>query len=323
MQWHALFAVVFAVVVGDAAAQNAAPAWPSKTVRVVVPFGAGSTPDLVMRVVADKLQAKLKQSFVIENKPGASGNIGTDFVAKSEPDGTTIGLSIVGPLATNTLLMSKLPYDPGTDLSYITLLVDQPSVLAVNSDVPAQNTAQLLALIKKEPGKYSYGSIGTGSLSHLCVEAIAMKSGASMVHIPYGSSPQAVTALMRGDVHVVCLPALSVVSQVPSGKLRMLAVTSAKRSALLPDVATLKEGGVDVEANAWNGLIAPAKTPPAIIEAIRREVAEALADPEVKQKLAVQYMEPIAGTPDDFKAQIARELARWKPVIEANKIKLN
>ena len=150
-----------------------------------------------------------------------------------------------------------------------------------------------------------------------------MKSGASLVHVPYGASPQAVTALMRGDVQVVCLPALSVVAQVPSGKLRMLAVSSPQRSALLPEVPTLKEGGIDVEANAWNGLIAPAKTPPAVIEQIRREVAEALADPEVRKKLAVQYMEPIAGTPADFKGQIARELSRWTPVIEANKIRLN
>ncbi|MBV9346792.1 MAG: tripartite tricarboxylate transporter substrate binding protein, partial [Pseudolabrys sp.] len=287
--------VVLALLAAIAAPCAQAQEWPSKTVRIVVPFGPGSTPDLVMRVIADKLQAKHKHSFVIENKPGAGGNTGTDIVAKAEPDGATIGLSIMGPLATNALLMTKLPYDPAADFAYITLLVDQPSIVAVNADVPAKNTAELVALIKKEPGKYSYGSIGPGSLSHLCMEAVAMKSGASMVHIPYAASPQAVTALMRGDVHVVCLPALAVVSQASSGKLKMLAVTSPKRSALLPELPTLKEGGVDVEANAWNGLIAPAKTPPAVIEQIRKEVAEALADPDVKQKLAVQYMEPLGG----------------------------
>ena len=323
MRLRVIVALIAACMASAAQAQANSQDWPSKTVKIIVPFGAGSTPDIAVRLVADKLQAKHKQTFVIENRTGASGNTGTDAVAKAEPDGATIGLSIMGPLATNALLMSKLPYDPQKDFAYITLLVDQPSIIAVNADLPVKTVAELTALLRKEPGKYSYGSIGNGSLSHLCMEAIAMKSGASLVHIPYPGSPQAVTALMRGDVHVVCLPALSVASQASSDKIRMLAVTSPQRSALLPNLPTLKEAGVDVEANAWNGLIAPAKTPPKIIEQIRKEVAEALTDPDVKQKLANQYMEPIAGTPAQFKAQIDKELARWKPVIEANKIRLN
>src|SRR5215813_10343440 len=246
------------------------PAWPTRQVKLIVPFGPGSTPDVVMRLIADHLQQKLGQTFVVENKPGASGNLGTDAVVKAEPDGYTVGISIVGPLALNTLLFSKLPYDPFTDLALITRVSDQPSVLAINADVPANTTAELIALLKREPGKFNYGSIGNGSLSHLAMEALAIASDATLVHIPYASSPQAVTALIRGDVHLTCLPAISVVSQLPTGRIRMLAVTSQKRSPLLPDVPTLKEAGIDVEANAWNGFIAPARTPEPVIAAIQR-----------------------------------------------------
>jgi len=297
--------------------------WPTKPVKIIVPFGPGATPDLAARVLAEHLQQKLNQSFVIENKPGASGNLGTDAVAKAEPDGATIGVSIVGPLAINTLLFSKLSYNPFTDLALITQVAEQPSILTVNADVPAKTTAELIALLKREPGKFNFGSIGNGSLSHLAMEAIAKASGTALVHIPYGSSPQAMTALIRGDVQVACLPALSVVSQVSTGKIRMLAVTSDKRSALLPDVPTLKEAGIDVEANAWIGLIAPAKTPQPIIDTIAREVGEALKDPQVREKLKAQYMEPLGGTPAEFKARIDAEMKRWTPVIQAGNIKIN
>jgi tripartite-type tricarboxylate transporter receptor subunit TctC len=300
-----------------AAAQD----WPEKPVRIVVPFAAGSTPDIIMRLIGERLQAKSKQSFVVDNRAGASGNTGTDVVAKAAPDGTTIGISILGPLGLNTLLFAKMPYDPFKDLALVTQLTDMPSVLAVNAGVPAKTTAELVALLKREPGKFNYGSIGNGSLSHLCMEAVAMASGARLVHIPYASSPQAVTALMRGDVHIVCLPAISVVQQVQTGKLRMLAVTSPKRSPLLQDVPTLREGGVDVEANAWNGLIAPAKTP--MIETIAREVNAALRDPGIREKLTAQYMEPVGTSPAEFSAFRAAEMKRWTPVVKATGIKPN
>ncbi len=315
-----LFALL-AIVAGIAPA--AAQDWPTKPVRIIVPFAAGSTPDIVVRLIADKLQPKLKQTFTVENKPGASGNLGTDAVAKAEPDGATIGISILGPLALNTLLFSKLPYDPFTDLALITRVSDQPSVLAINADVPARTTAELVALLRREPGKFNYGSIGNGSLSHLAMEALAMAADATLVHIPYPASPQAVTALIRGDVHVICLPAASVVSQLPTGKIKMLAVTSAKRSPLLADVPTLKEAGIDVEANAWNGLIAPAKTPASVIAAVQRETNEALRDPGVREKLQVQFMEALGTSPAEFKAMIDAEMKRWAPVIRARNIKIN
>src|SRR5438552_17560981 len=176
--------------------------WPAKAVRIIVPFGPGATPDTIARLIADKLQQKLGQNFIVENKPGASGMLGTDAVAKAEPDGYTIGISIGGPLAINTLLFSKMPYDPFKDLALITILTTQPSALAVPANLGVNNVQELVALIRRDPGKYNFGSIGNGSLSHLAMEAIAQKSNAKLVHVPYGSSPQAMTAVIRGDVQM-------------------------------------------------------------------------------------------------------------------------
>ena len=306
-----------------AAAPAAAQDWPTKPVRIVVPFGAGSTPDVVARLIADHLQKKLGQSFIIDNKPGASGNIGTDAVAKAAPDGTTIGVSIGGPLAINTLLFSKLPYDPKTDIAPITQLVTQPSALAVNSKVMVNSVSELVALLKRDPGKYNFGSIGNGSLSHLAMEAIALKSGTQMVHIPYPSSPAAMTAIIRGDVQMGCLPAISVTPQAGSGAVKILAVSTAKRSPYLPDIPTLQEAGIDVDADAWMGMIAPAHTPEGIVAKIQREVVEALGTAEVREKLAAQLMEPVGNSPAQFRARIDSEIARWAPVIKAANIKVN
>jgi tripartite-type tricarboxylate transporter receptor subunit TctC len=302
---------------------GAAQVWPTKPVRIVVPFGPGATPDIVARLLAERLQAKLNQTFVIENKPGASGNLGTEAVVRAEPDGATIGVSIVGPLALNTLLFSKLSYDPFSELALISRIVDQPSVLAVNADVPVRSTAELIALIKRQSDKLNYGSIGNGSLSHLAMEAIAMVSGTTIVHIPFPGSPQAMTALIRGDVQIACLPAASVVSQMSTGRIRMLAVTSQQRSALMPDLPTLKEAGVDVEANAWIGLIAPVKTPEPIVAAVSREVAAVLRDPAIGEKLKALYMEPLGTSSAEFKAHVGAEMKRWAPVIKAREIKIN
>jgi tripartite-type tricarboxylate transporter receptor subunit TctC len=306
-----------------ALAPAAAQDWPAKTVRIVVPFGPGSTPDMVARLIADRLQQKLGQSFVIENKPGASGNLGTDAVAKAEPDGATIGVSIGGPLAINTLLFSKLPYDPAKDIAPITQLITQPSALVVNSALGVNSVAEIVALLKREPGKYNFGSIGNGSLSHLAMEAIALKSGTQMVHVPYPGSPQAMTAVLRGDVAMACLPAISVTPHVASGKVKILAVSTGKRSALLPEIPTLKESGIDVEADAWMGLIAPAKTPEGTIAKIHDEVVEAIKAPDAREKLATQLMEPVGNSPAEFRAVIEREIARWAPVIKAIDLKIN
>jgi tripartite-type tricarboxylate transporter receptor subunit TctC len=297
--------------------------WPTKTVKIIVPFGPGSTPDMIGRMIADHMQQKLGQSFVIENRPGASANTGTDMVAKAEPDGYTIGISLGGPLAINTLLFARMPYDPAKDIALITMLTTQPSALVVNAGLGVNSVGELVELLKKNPGKYNYGSIGNGSLSHLAMEAIALKSGTTMVHIPYPGSPQAMTAVLRNDVQMACLPAIAVTPHVPSGQVKILAISLGRRSALLPDIPTLKEAGIDVEADAWNGLIAPARTPEPIIAKIQSVVAGALAEPAIREKLATQLMEPIPTTPAQFRAKIDADLARWSPVIKALDLKIN
>jgi tripartite-type tricarboxylate transporter receptor subunit TctC len=314
-----LLALLALAVTAPAMAQS----WPSRPVKLIVPFGAGSTPDLVMRLIADHLKDKLGQNFVVENKPGASGNLGTDAVAKAPPDGYTLGLSIGGPLAINPLLFASMPYDPAKDLALITMTTSQPSALAVNTELGVDSVAALIDLLKKNPGKYNFGSIGAGSLSHLAMEAVAFKSGTKIVHVPYPSSPAAMTALMRNDVQMACLPAISVTPHVASGKVKILAITTAQRSALMPGIPTLKESGVDVEADAWNGMIAPARTPRAVIAAVRAAVIEAITSPAIREKLAAQIMEPLPTTPEEFRARIDADIARWKPVIEAANIKMN
>jgi tripartite-type tricarboxylate transporter receptor subunit TctC len=316
--------IAAAPALAPALAQDMKQDWPAKTVRIIVPFGPGSTPDIVARLIADSLAQKYPSSaFVVENKPGASGNIGTDAVAKADPDGTTIGVSIGGPLAINTLLFASLPYDPAKDITAVTQLVTMPSVLAVNPSLGVNSVADLVALLKREPGKYDFGSIGNGSLSHLSMQAIALKSGTQIVHVPYTGSPQAMTAVMRGDVQMACLPAASVVALAKDNKVKMLAVSLAKRSPFLPDLPTLKESGIDVEADTWMGLIAPGKTPPALIAKINKDVVEAIRSPAVRDKLATQYMEPVGNSPAQFRAVIDAEVARWAPVIKAADIKLN
>jgi tripartite-type tricarboxylate transporter receptor subunit TctC len=317
-----IVAALLALLLG--AAPAGAHDWPVRPVKIIVPFAPGSTPDMVARVIANQLQlANAGSAFIVENKPGASGNIGTGAIASAAPDGYTIGVSIGGPLAINTLLFSKLSYDPAKDIAPITQLITQPSALAVPSSLKVNSVAELFALLKAEPEKYSYASIGVGSLSHLAMEAIAIKTGARPVHVPYTGSGQAVTALLRGDVQVGCLPAISVTPHAPTGEVKILAVSTAKRSPYLPDVPTLKESGIDVEADAWNGLIAPAGTPTAIIEQINKQVVEALKVPAVRERLATQLMEPVGSSPAEFRALIDREIARWAPVIKAADIKVN
>lgn len=319
-------ALVSLVLAGSAVpvrAEQIAPSWPPKTVRIVVPFAAGSTPDLVGRVLADQLHTRHPGSaFVVENKPGASGNIGTDAVAKASPDGATLGISIAGPLAINSLLFAKLPYDPQQDLEPVTLLTRMPSVLVVSTSLGAGSVAEFVAKVKADKPGLAYASIGAGSLSHLCMEAIAQKAGGSMVHIPYAGSPNAVTALIRGDVQTGCLPAISVAPQLTAGNLKILAVTTPQRSPFLPNVPTLKESGIDVESDAWNALIAPRGTSPALVADINRQVTDALADPAVIAKLKSQMILAEPSTPEALRHRIADEKRTWAEVIKAAGIEI-
>lgn len=296
----------------------AAQDWPSRQVTIIVPFIAGSTPDSLARIVADGLQQRLSRPFVVENRPGASGNTGTAAAAKAAPDGHTLGVSIVGPLVINHLLFAKMPYDTGKDIAPITILASQPSVLTLAPTVAADSVESLLAAIKREPDKFTYGSIGRGSLSHLAMASLAMKAGVTVVHLPFPGSPAAVTALLRGDVQMAALPAASVAPQAGPGKLKLLAVTSPQRSLLFPNLPTLRESGiVGVEADAWVGLIAPAGTPEAVLARIHKEVIAVLAEPARVEKLKAQFMVPIANSPDAFRAVLKAEHDRWAPIIAA------
>ena len=317
-------ALALALSASASDARAAEPHWPPHIVRIVVPYAPGSTPDLVGRIVADDLQARHPgASFVVENKPGAGGNIGTDAVAKAAPDGATLGISLGGPLAINTLLFSKLPYDPAKDIAPITMLTSLPSVLVVPANLNINTVADFLAAVKRDGTKLAFGSVGAGSLSHLTMEAIAQRASASMVHIPYGGSPQAMTGVIRGDVQAACLPAIAVVPQLASGQVKILAVATPQRSRFLPDVPTLKESGIDVESDAWNALIAPAGTPPAIIAQINDEVNDILAKPSVRARLETQMIEPTPSTPAGLRARMDAEIMLWSDVIKRGDIKIN
>ena len=305
------------------AAPLGAQEWPARTVTIIVPFSAGSTPDSLARIVADGLQRRLGATFVVENRAGASGNTGTAAAAKAAPDGHTLGVSIVGPLVINALIFPRMPYDAAKDIAPISVLAAQPSVLVISPGVAADSVESLLAAMKREPDKFTYGSIGRGSLSHLAMASLAMKAGVTVVHLPFQGSPAAVTALLRGDVQMAVLPAASVAPLAAEGKLKLLAVTSPQRSALLPDLPTLQEAGITgVEADAWVGLIAPAGTSEATLAKVHKEVTAVLAEPEVAGKLKAQYMAVIAGTPAAFRSVLKEEHDRWAPIIAAGGIKV-
>jgi tripartite-type tricarboxylate transporter receptor subunit TctC len=309
---------------GLAAASLHAQTYPRGPVHLIVPFAAGSTPDLVARLVGERLGTRLGQPVIVDNKPGASGNIGTNAVAKAAPDGQTLGIGIASTLAVNALLYKKMPYDPARDIELITVAASQPAVLVASSKFAADNAIDLLAQLKKNPGKYSFASIGAGSASHLAMQALAARASANLVHVPYPGSGAAVTAIISGEVDMGVLPAATVMPFVKSGRIKALAIASSKRSAFLPQLPTLAEvGAPEIQADAWIGIVAPAKTPPEIVKRLSSELMQILAEPSVQEKLHAQYMEPVANTPAQFRSMVNDELTRWKPVIEKNGITLD
>ena len=298
--------------------------WPHKPVRIVVPFAAASTPDILARVLADRLAANLKQTFIVDNKPGAGGMVGTDAIAKAAPDGYTFGVSITGPLVNNTLLYKKMAYEPFRDLAPITLAVNQPCVLVANKDFNASGFQEVIAELKRSPGKYNYASLGNGTMAHLSMELVAARSGTQIVQVPYPGSSQAVAALVAGDVSLGCMPAVAVMSLVKAGRLKAIGVASRNRSPLLPDIRTLAEQGLpEFEANAWIGVVAPAATPAPVLARIHAEVVKVLRQPDVREALHAQLMDPVGNSPEQFAAFMREELERWGPIIRTNNIKLD
>jgi tripartite-type tricarboxylate transporter receptor subunit TctC len=315
--------LLIAVMMGAGAIPALADSWPQAPVRILVPFAAGSTPDGLARVLANRLQARSGQTIVVENRAGASGNIGTDAVAKAQPDGRTVGLSIVGPLVLNRLLMASMPYETGRDLATICIVAEQPSVLVSSAAGGLVDFAALTARLKREGAAQNYGSIGHGSLSHLAMALLAGQLGGQPQHVAYTSSPAVVTSLIRNDVQMAVLPAGVAVPQARGGALRMLAATGSARSALLPDVPTFAELGVaGLEGSAWVGLVAPSGVSPAMQEDIRAAVVAVLNEDAARQQLAAMFLTPVGGTPDQFREVMAQELRRWQPVIERNGIRM-
>ena len=299
-------------------------AWPTKPVKLIVPYGAGSSPDVLARIIGDKLAPRLGQPVVVENRPGAGGNNGTGAVSKGAADGYTFVVSTNGPLVYNTVLYKKLPYDPFNELRPVVLAGGQANVCAVRADAGINTLKDLVAAMKKHPGTFNFSSTGVGSLSHLGVELLKVKTDTYAVHIPYASSPLAVLAILQGDVQFACVPAVAVLPHVKSGKLRTLAVSTAQRSQLTPDIPTMKETGLpEIENMAWMAVMAPAGTPTEIVQRLNREINAVLAMPEVREKMHAQYMEPIGGTPEALQSFMLQEQRVMTPVIKRTGISID
>lgn len=316
---HAAAAV--ALLAAPWSAAQAQGDFPSKPIKLIVPFGAGSTPDVFARLVSEEASKTLGQPVVIENRAGAGGNLGTNLVAKAQPDGYTIGVSITGPLVNNTLIYNNLPYDPFKDIAPITFGVHQGNVLAVSPSLGVSTMKELMDLLRRNPGKYNYASVGVGTLSQLSVEAIKALTNSFVVQVPYASSPAAVMSVLQGDTHMVSLAPLAVMPQVQAGKMKVLAVSTAKRLPQLPDVPTFRESGVPLDGSAWIGIIAPGGTPAPVIQKLNAAYVAAMRNPAVVAKLRAQYMEPEPGTPAQFAAFMQGERAKWGPIIKRAGIK--
>ncbi len=313
-----------ATLLAGAAFAQSTPPWPSKPVKIVVPYGAGSSPDVIARIVGEKLGPRLGQPIVVENRPGAGGNNGTGQVAKTAGDGYTFVISTNGPLVYNTVLYPKLGYDPFTELRPVVLAGGQANVCAVRADSGITTLKGLVDAMKAKPGAFNFSSTGVGSLSQLGVELLKVKTDTFAVHIPYASSPLAILAILQGDVQFACVPAVAVMPQVKAGKLRTLAVSTAQRSQLTPDIPTMKEAGLpEIENLAWMALMAPASTPNEIVQKMNQEVNAVLAMPEVKEKLHAQFMEPIGGTPEQLQSFMRKERDVMTPVIRRTGIKID
>ena len=295
--------------------------WPTQTVRFVVPTPAGSSVDIVARLVAEKLGSMLGHTVIVDNKGGAGGTIGADAVVKAR-DGHTFLLAYNGPVTVAPAIFPKLPYSPQRDLLPVILAVTQPNVLAVRSDLKVNSLKELIALAKSRPGKIDYASVGNGSLSHLAMEMLKMKSDTFMLHIPFNGGPAASLALGRGDVQVLFAALSNVQPLLRDGKVRLLAVSNAKRSAAVPDLPTIAEQGFPgFDATTWNGFMAPAGTPKEVVQRLNGAIGQILAMPEVQQKLLAAGAEVASGSPEQFAALLRNETSAWAAVIERSGIK--
>lgn len=305
-------------------ATHAQAAWPDRPIRFIVPFPAGGVPDLLARVLSDKLRATLNQPVIVENRGGAGGNIGTDAVAKATPDGYTFVVSASGPLAINPSLYRSLPFNPLTDFEPVTLLAMVPNVLVVRPGFPANSVKEFIEYAQKNPGRINYGSIGNGSSQHLAATQFEAATGIKMTHVPYRAAPQAVTDLVGGQIDCMFQLVPNIAQQIKSGQVRALAVTTKTRSRALPDSPTMAEVGVrDYDTAGWFGLLAPASTPRLIVDRLNKEVRAILADPAINDRLTQAGAETSTMTPDEFRKFISMEINRWRDIVRSSGAKLD
>ncbi|QAA95168.1 Bug family tripartite tricarboxylate transporter substrate binding protein [Pollutimonas thiosulfatoxidans] len=293
-------------------------AWPERPIQMVVPFPAGSSPDILARAVAEPLAKELGQAVVVENKPGAGGNIGTRYASKAKPDGYTILLTINGPMVTApTLYKKSLGYDPLKDLAPITLVGTSPNVLIVPANSPAANVQEFVKLAKEDPGALNYGTVGPGSSSHLGMAMLEHQADIKLQQIPYSGFPQVITAIIGGDIDAGFMVPGIAMTQVASGKARALAITSLEPSDVLPGIPTMAEQGYPgFESISWDAIFVPAGTPDDIIETLNKTIGEILQREDVRQKLAALYFTPAASTPQALTDLVVSEKKRWDEVIE-------
>jgi tripartite-type tricarboxylate transporter receptor subunit TctC len=310
---------VLALLLAAAAALAAAQPYPSRPVRVIVPYPPGSTPDIVGRTLSTRLQEALGQPFVVENRTGAGGNIGAEAVAKSAPDGHTLLVGVNGPAAINKFLYKGLAYDSDRDLAPVSLLASAPQMLVVVPSVPVSDFREFIEHARRSPGRLSYGSVGGGSASHLTMELLKSEAKLFIVHIPYRGFPPAVTDMLAGNIHAMFAIVPAVLPQVRAGKLKALAVTGLKRSEMAPEVPSVAELGMpQLESLAWIGLLAPAGTPADILNRLNGETAKAMKAAQARDSLARQGFDVVGSTQAEFAAWIKAEQAKWSRVIAAS-----
>ena len=316
-----LAAAAALVLSGAAAAQSD---FPTRTITMLVGFAPGGAPDTAARIIAKKMSENIGQTVVVENKPGAGGNIAHQFVANATPDGYTILLGSVGPLSVAPHLMKALPYDPFKDLAPLTMAVTFPNVLVVHAGVPAKNLAEYVALAKAKPGGLDYASTGVGSASHLAGELFNQRAGVNIVHIPYKGGGPAMTDLLGGRVGAYYSTPSTAGPHIAAGKLRALAVTGAARTPFMPDVPTIAESGFPgFEASNWYAFVTSSKVPAPILDKLNAELVKALNAPDVKEQLAKHFLEPQPGSRDDLAKYIRKEYDTWGRVVKAAGITAN
>ncbi len=293
--------------------------YPNKPIKIIVPFLAGGTTDIMARAVAADLQKAFGQAVVVENRAGAGGNIGADAVAKSAPDGYTFLMGTVGTHAINMALYTKMPYDAVKDFAPVSLVAAVPNILVATPSFPVNSVKELIDLAKKEDGKLTFASSGSGTSIHLSGELFKQLAGVQMTHVPYKGSSAALPDVMSGQVNVMFDNAPSVMPHIKGGKLKAIAVTSSKRAPALPNVPTIAESGLPgFEASSWFGLLAPAGTPKEIVEKVSAQIQKMLQTPEMKERLASQGADGVGNTPEQFAAHIKTEIDKWAKVVKAS-----